>query len=194
MIKYIMYDIRRSVKLMKKIGNFLFEIIVGIWLIVAIFVTVCLLSYNKYGVSTFGNTSLVIIDSDAMEPDFYEGDLLVIKKNSNNKINIGDKVFYYNSAQNSSTWIYYDVVQDKKDVNRDESTFQLGGQNVSSEYIIGKTDGIKVMHNVGTYLGIFTSRWGFMFLIIFPMLFAIIYEIIMIIDARREMKMAAKDE
>lgn len=179
---------------MKKIGNFLLEILIGTWLIVAIFVTICLLSYNDFRVSTFGDTSLLIIDSDAMEPDFVEGDLLIVKRNSDNKINIGDKVFYYNSAMDSNVWIYYDTVQDKVPLTRDETTFTIDNVKVSGQYIIGKADGAKVMHKAGTFLEIFTSRWGFMFLVIFPTLFAIIYEIMMIIDARREMKLANKNE
>ena len=58
----------------------------------AIFVTVCLLSYNEFKVTTFGKTSLLIVDSDEMEPEFLEGDLLVLKRNSDNKINVGDRV------------------------------------------------------------------------------------------------------
>ena len=65
---------------------------IGIWLLVAIFVTVCLLSYNEFKVTTFGKTSLLIVDSDEMEPEFLEGDLLVLKRNSDNKINVGDRV------------------------------------------------------------------------------------------------------
>lgn len=168
--------------------------IIGIWLVVAIFVTVCLLSYNEFRVSTFGDISLLIIDSEEMEPDFIEGDLLIVKRNSDSKINIGDKVFYYNSAMDSNVWIYYDIVQDKIPLTRDETTYVLNSEHVSGQYIIGKADGVKVIHNAGTFLEIFTSRWGFMFLIIFPMLFAIIYEIMMIIDARRELKMANNDE
>lgn len=194
MIKYIMYDIRRSEWQMKQIGKFFLEILIGVWLIVAIFVTVCLLSYNEFRVSTFGDTSLLIIDSDEMEPDFIEGDLLIVKRNSDNKINVGEKVFYYNSAMDSKVWIYYDTVQDKIPLTRDETTFTLNNEQVSGEYVIGKADSSKVIHNAGTILEIFTSRWGFMFLIIFPMLFAIIYEIMMIIEARRELKMAKNDE
>lgn len=179
---------------MKAIGNFLLDIVIGTWLIVAIFVTVCLLSYNQYKVSTFGTTSFLIIDSDAMEPTFKEGDLVIVKRNSDSKINIGDKVFYYNSAMNSNVWIYLDTVQEKKPITRDETTFVIDGEKVSSEDIIGKADGSKVMHHAGTFLGIFTSRWGFMFLVIFPTLFAIIYEIMMIIDTRRDMKMASRNE
>ena len=179
---------------MKKIGNFLLEIVIGAWLILAIFVTICLLSYNEFRVSTFGNTSLLIIDSDEMEPDFNEGDLLIIKRGSDNKINVGDKVFYYNSTMDSNVWIYYDTVQEKKPITRDETTFTIDNEEVSGSYVIGKADGAKVMHKAGTFLAIFTSRWGFMFLVIFPTLFAIIYEIMMIVDARREMKLANKNE
>ena len=189
----IMYSIERSELFMKAIGKFLLELVIGVWLM-SIFVTVCLLSYNDFRVSTFGKTSLLIIDSEEMEPDFEEGDLLIIKRNSDSKINIGDKVFYYNSAKDSDVWVYYDTVQEKIPLTRDETTFVLNSQKVSGEYIIGRAEGAKVMHKVGTLLAIFTSRWGFMFLVIFPMLFAIIYEIMMIIEARRELKMAKNNE
>lgn len=179
---------------MKTIGNFLLDIVIGVWLVAAIFVTVCLLSYNDFKVSTFGSTSLLILDDDSMEPEFMEGDLLIVKRNSDNKINVGDKVFYYNSEMDSNVWIYLDAVEEKTPITRDETSFKLAGKTVSGQYIIGKADGSKVMHHAGTILGIFTSRWGFMFLVIFPTLFAIIYEIMMIIDARRDMKMASRNE
>ena len=178
----------------KKIGNFILDIVIGTWLIVAIFVTICLLSYNEFQVTSFGKNTLLIMDSDQMEPDFKEGDLVIVKRNSDNKINVGDKVFYYNSAMDSNVWIYYDTVQDKVQVTKEEATYTINNERVSSEYIIGKADGAKVHHKLGTYLGIFTSRWGFLFLVIFPTLFAIIYEIMMIVDARREMKMERKNE
>ena len=180
--------------MLKKIGNFLLDIVIGVWLVLAIFVTICLLSYNQFQVTTFGKTSLLIIDSDAMEPDFVEGDLLIVKRNSDNKINVGDKVFYYNSAMNSNVWIYYNTVQAKKEISKDQTTYTIENESVSGDYVIGKADGAKVMHKVGTWLGIFTSRWGFMFLVIFPTLFAIIYEIMMIVDARRDVKTDKKHE
>ena len=95
---------------------------------------------------------------------------------------------------NSNVWIYLNTVSDKKPITRDETTYTIDNENVSSEYIIGKADGAKVMHKAGTFLRIFTSRWGFMFLVIFPTLFAIIYEIMMIVDARKEIKMDQKNE
>ena len=179
---------------MRKIGSFILDMVIGIWLVLAIFVTICLLSYNEFGVSTFGKTALLIIDSDEMEPNFLEGDLLILKRESDSKINVGDKVFYYNSAMNSTVLIYLDAVQSMEAVTRDETTYMLGGQKVSGQYVIGKASNAKVIHKCGNYLRIFTSRWGFMFLVIFPTLFAIMYEIMMIIDAAREAKEEAKLE
>ncbi len=169
----------------KKIGNILLDIVITIWFVVAIFVTVCLLSYNEFKVTTFGKSSLLIIDSDEMEPEFMEGDLLIVKRNADNKINVGDKVFYYNSFMDSSVLIYMDTVQGKQPVTKGEMTYLLDGERVSGEYIIGKSESAKAFHKWGSILGILTSKWGFMFLIIFPTLFAIMYEIAMIIELSR---------
>jgi len=173
---------------MKTIGRFLFDIIVCIWAVVAIFVTVCLLSYNEFKVTTLGKNSLLIVDSDELEPEFIEGDLLIVKRNSDSKINAGDRVFYYNSLMDTNTLIFQGEVNSKNEITKTETTYVIDGSNVSGEYVIGKVEEAKVYHNVGTFLGVFTSKWGFMFLVIFPTLFAIIYEIMMIADTTRSSK------
>ena len=166
---------------MKKVGKVLLEIVIGCWFVVAVFVTVCLLSYNSFNVTTLGKSALLIIDSDELEPDYMEGDLVVVKRNSDSKINIGDPVFYYNAAKNSSVLVLYNTVQGKEPVTKTETTFILDGEKVSGQYMIGKAETAKVYHKLGAILAILTSQWGFMFLIIFPTLFAIIYEIMMIV-------------
>ncbi len=166
---------------MKKVGKVLLEIVIGCWFLIAIFVTVCLLSYNSFNVTTLGKSSLIIIDSDEMEPEYMEGDLVVVKRNSDSKINVGDPVFYYNAAKNSSVLVLYNTVQGKEPITKTETTFILDGEKVSGQYMIGKAETAKVYHKLGTILNILTSQWGFMFLIIFPTLFAIIYEIMMIV-------------
>lgn len=176
---------------MKVIGRIITNILITVWLLLAIFITVCLLSYNEYRVTTFGKYALLIIDSDEMEPEVMEGDLLIIKRNSDNKINVGDRVFYYNSAMDSKVLVYNGVVQDKLFIDNKETTYTIDGEKVSSEYVIGKIDSSKVYHKLGSLLGIGTSKWGFMFIVILPTLFAIIYEIMIIVDTARSSK---KDE
>ncbi len=172
----------------KKVGSIALDVIVTIWFIIAVFVTICLLSYNEFKVTKFGNNSLIIVDSDELEPLYKEGDLLVVKRISDNKIEVGDEVFYYNTSKDSETMIFTDVVQDKEAVTKTETTYTLNGSRVSGEYIMGSTASTKVYSGLGTVMGILTSKWGYMFLVIFPTLFAIIYEIMMIIDIARDKK------
>ena len=170
---------------MKKIGGFLLSIVIGVWAIVGIFVTICLLSYNDFGVTEFGTRTLVIVDNDELEPLFKENDLLIVTRTSNRNINVGDMVFYYDSSMNSVA-INMGKVQEKKDINKNVSTYTIDNMKISSEYVFGKADKAKVHHKIGLYLKVLTSQWGFMFLIIFPTLFAFIYEIIMIFETAKE--------
>ncbi len=174
---------------MNKVGKVIRNILIGIWFVIAVFTTACLLSYNDFKVSTFGKNSLIIINDDEMEEaGFNEGDLLVVKRNSDAKINVGDKVFYYNTNKDSDVNIFTDEVQEKEAVTKTETTYVLNGKKVSGDYVIGTFNNTKVYHHLGTVLGILTSKWGFMFLVIFPTLFGTIYEVIMIVDLAKSNK------
>ena len=173
---------------MEFIKKMLIDVVIGIWFVLAFFATMCLLSFNDFGVAVFGKNTLLIMDSDELEPEYLEGDLLVVKRNSDSKINIGDKVFYYNSAMNTTTLVYQGVIEDKSEIIKTEYTYKIDGESVSSEYIIGTTNSTKAYHKLGTFLSVITSQWGFMFFVLLPMLFAIIYEIMMIVDTNKKNK------
>ena len=171
---------------MEFIKKFLFDIIVAVWFVIALFTTICLLSYNDFGVTSFGKQTLLIMDSDELEPDYLEGDLVVVKRSSDNKIDVGEKVFYYNSAMNSNTLVFLGDVENKEEVSKTDTTYTIEGEHISGEFVIGATKDAKVYHKAGMILSALTSRWGFMFFILFPMLFAIIYEVMMILDAAKK--------
>ena len=167
---------------MRFLWNFLKSIVIGAWLIVAIFVTICLLSYNEFNVSVLGSNTLLIIDNEEHEPDFVSGDLAIVKRNSDKKINVGDKVFFYNGNKANEFLINIGTVTDKETVTATESTYEIEGELVSGSYVIGKVDGTMILHHGGTVLQIFESRWGYLFLVILPVLFAFVYEIMKIIE------------
>ena len=60
----------------RALGN----LVVIVYVIIAIAVTLCLLNYNEYSVTEFGNVTLILITDDSLEPDYLEGDLVVAKK------------------------------------------------------------------------------------------------------------------
>ena len=170
---------------MKKLKKIVINTVIGIWFVLAFFCTICLLSYNEFGTSVLGKYTLLIIDNDELEPEYKEGDLLVVKRNSDSKINAGQRVFYYNSAMNTKTLVFLGKVDDKSEQAKSDVTYTIEGEKVSSEYVIGNTESVKQYHKIGTFLSVITSKWGFLFFILLPMLFAIIYEVMMIIESSK---------
>ena len=167
---------------MKKILANLFIII---YAIIAIFVTVCLLSYNEHKVTVFGNYSLIIIDSNEIKGDFQKGDLVIV--DGDVKPNIGEKAFFYNVL--SKNEITLAEVQNKQEYKTAETTYTFDDDLlVSSSSLIGSANNVKVIHHAGTILSILESKWGYLFLIVLVCLLAFLYEITKAIEDIREYK------
>lgn len=139
---------------MKKI---VFNIFIGIYLITTILITYVLLSYNKYNIAEFNNSYLFADKSN----------LMIVNKDDN--IKNGDDIYYYgnngkikmgkvNSISDGVYTLDNEYALDKDSV--------LGNKNKAKSYAI-----------LGSIYSILTSKWGYLFIIIFPMLIAFVYEI-----------------
>ena len=157
----------------RTLGN----LVVIVYVIVAITVTLCLLNYNEYNVTVFGNNSLILITDDSLTPDYVEGDLVIAKKEKLDEIEEGDKIFFYNENDIK--------LGEVKQINKYEgisSTFILDGNHqIVEDDVIGSEDNVKVYHNLGKILSILESKWGFLFLIIFPSVLAFLHEIFQVV-------------
>lgn len=157
----------------RALGN----LVVIVYVIIAIAVTLCLLNYNEYSVTEFGNDTLILITDDSLEPDYLEGDLVVAKKENLDKIEVGDKIFFYNDKDIK--------LGEVKQVNKYEevsSTFILDGNHqVIEDDVIGSQENAKTYSKVGKVLSILESKWGFLFLIIFPSVLAFLHEIFQVV-------------
>lgn len=157
----------------KALGN----LIVIIYVIIAITVTLCLLNYNDYNVTEFGNNTLILITDDSLDPDYVEGDLVIAKKGNLKQIEVGDKIFFYNDKD-----IKLGQVNQVNTYEGMSSTFILDGNHqVIEEDVIGSEDNVKVYSKIGKILSILESKWGFLFLIIFPSVLAFLHEIFEVI-------------
>lgn len=171
----------------KKFSNFIFTI----YVIVAIFVTICLLSYNSYKVTEFGSKSLVIISDNELLPELKKGDLVIIDKDE--LILTGHKAFFY-QTYNRNIEISLGNVQKIEKVNSSEITYTFDGdKSVSSEYVLGPLEGSSVIPKAGTVLSILESKWGFLFLIVFPALLLFINQITKIFADIRESSKEEKE-
>lgn len=168
---------------MKRIlGNIIF----GLYAVIAILVTICLLSYNDYKVSELGNNSIIIIDSNKLEPDFLEGDLVVVNKED--KIDVGDNIFFYNTYTREIEVTLGKVTEIEK-ISEKETTYTINDSlKLSSEYVVGSAKTADRYGKIGKVLSVLESKWGFLFLIVFPSLIAFIYEIYIIVIEIKDRK------
>lgn len=162
------------------------NIIFVIYAVIAVFVTVCLLSYNQFKVTEFGDYSLVIITDEEMTPNFNKGDLVIIDKSQ--EVLPGENAFFYDTY-NRQIEVRLGKVEDLERVTSTESTYTFEGEHkVSSEYILGGENSASVIPVVGTVLGILESKWGFLFLIVLPALLAFFHQITVVIADIRNSK------
>lgn len=168
---------------MKKV---LLNIIFVIYVVIAIFVTVCLLSYNQFKVTEFGDYSIIIVDSNDLEPDFNKGDLLILNKDDEPEV--GQKAFFYTTYERQAI-IKEGEIEAKEPLTSTETTYTVsGGNKLSSEYIIGASETATKISGLGTVLGILESKWGFLFLIVLPALLAFFYQISVVVSEVKEGK------
>ena len=175
---------------MKKVLNFIKGIIISVWVLIAIITTICLISYNDYSVSEIGDNSIFIVDNERLEPDFLKNDLVIVKKVAENKYHVGDPVFFYITNPADAVFINYGRITKIVEADHAEDAYYFDDDVVSYSDMIGPANGSIVYHKWGLVLSIFESRWGFMFLVIFPTIFAIVYEIYSIIEEAK----AVRDE
>lgn len=175
-------DFERGMKMKKILKNLVFII----YVMIAVFVTICLLSYNDYKISEIGQTSLLIIDSNQLEPNYQRGDLVLINKKDS--IKKGDQIFFYNTYSRSLE-VTLATVTDIEQIGSTNATYTLeGGIMISNEYVLGPANTTTRIPVMGSVLNVLESKWGFLFLIVFPSLVAFLYEIYIVVLEIKEMK------
>lgn len=176
---------------MKKVIKILGIIFLTIYAAIAVTLTVFLLNYNKYNITEIKDKSLIIVRDDELKPNYQKGDLVIVTKTPNNEIKIGDKIFFYDNYQETVS-VNLGTVINKEIINKDETTFTMDGDYaLSSEYVIGAAKTSKTYHTLGSILSILESKFGFLFIIIFPILVLFIYEVYAVI---KELKAPVEED
>ncbi len=167
---------------MKKVVSVVKGLLISIWVLVAITTTILLISYNDYSVSEIGSYSIFIVDSERLEPLYNKNDILIVKKVAENKYSVGDNAFFYLDNAADYIFINHGEITKIDEVEHGEDAYYFGDDAVSYSRLLGPEKETKVCRGWGLLLSILESRWGFMFFIIFPTIFAVVYEIYSIVE------------
>lgn len=156
--------------------KFLLNLITIIYFIIAIILTICLLSYNEYRVTEIGDYVLVLSVDEELDDISQKGDLIIVKKASNKSINKGDKVFFYTKQDNEVIISAANIVQKEQAFGSGYNYLFEGDIRISDRHLIGKVEDSTKLHYLGTILKILESRLVFLFLIVFPTFIIFLYE------------------
>jgi len=161
---------------MKKGFKIVLSLVITIYLVIVVFTTAFLLNRNDYGVSSFLGKYLVFVEDKNLEPTYNEHALLVITPVENTKLKVGTKAFFYDTYATTKK-IKYTEVTKREEVNEKETTYTLkDNTRISSEYVLGTEKTTASLNMLGSFLYLVQSRWGFLFIVVFPLFLAFIYE------------------
>ena len=159
---------------MKKVlGTILFVV----YAIIAIAVTVLLLSYNDYNNSEIGDYTVYIVTDDSLEPEYKQGSILLIKGTNDRNVQVGDEIFMYKVLNSSEYEVISTTLQGKTQQGSHLIYLVDNEERYASEYFIGKTDDTIVIEGWGYVLNLLESRWGYLFCIVVVSLLLFLQEV-----------------
>ena len=164
----------KVLKFIKKLMVWIFALVFFSFVIA---MTVLLLYFNDYGVTVFGDKSLIIMREKVSSEKYKKGDLVIVEKQKLKDIKVGDEVFAYKLLDGGAVTVEFgEVGQVTVGTSAKDSyvTFE-NGETYSEAYVIGEST--KIYNDVGTYLGVLLSRWGFLFIILVPCFLIFIYQL-----------------
>lgn len=154
----------------KSLLSFIFFII---YFVFALVMTILLLNFNNFGVTQFGNTSLIIINDKISNEDYKKGNLVVVESSKIEDYKIGDYIFTYRVGADRIPTIQLGEIGTL--YPEEDSISFVNGETYSSEYIAGTA--VKQYEEIGFYLSIVQSKWGFLFIVLIPVFLIFIYEV-----------------
>ena len=178
---------------MKKALKIVWNVMQVLIIIYVILITSLLFFENKYGFSQFGDYVIYNVnklDTKNMST-VKDGDLLIIK--TKNKLKIGDTAYYY-AVHNEKYVIVNDVITNIRD-DKDNYLYTVGKDIpivISSTRVIGNE--ISTFPLIGKVLSVVESMYGFIFLVLLPIMIVFIYQVYQFLIVLKFEKVVEKAE
>lgn len=160
-------------------GKKIWHVCIILYVLLAVLVTLCLLTYNEYNVTEFGNKLLVMVENDTTGK-FNNGDLIIVNKT--NKVKEKDNVFYY-VLREKNYYINYGTVEVKK-----KDSVTIHNEVIDNDLIIGSDSKATVIPLLGGILSLLESKWGYLCIVILPILIAFLIEVYSIVKELKGVK------
>lgn len=157
----------------RAIGTILFVV----YAIIAILVTVLLLSFNEYNCSQLFGYTVYIVNDDSLEPEYKEGSILLIKETNDKHVQEGDEIFLYKVINSKEYEFVNRKLEEKTQQGRHIIYKVENGESYDSAYFVGKAEDTIVIKGWGLLLEFLESKWGYLFCIVVVSLLLFLQEV-----------------
>jgi signal peptidase len=140
----------------------------------------------------------MVVKSPSMEPTFYQGDLIIIKKCDPSKLVVGDIVTFHTIIENEYALNTHRIIE--IDGTGDASLFVTKGDNnpisdihrISTFDVVGKY--VTRVPVLGKVISFLSGGLGFVLVIVLPMVLFLIYQVYHLIMVSMKLKKAMATE
>lgn len=161
---------KKVFEIVKKVLSFVFF---AIYFVFALIMTILLLNFNDYGVTQFDSTSFILVNDKISNDKYVKGDLVLVKSLKIEDYKEGDDLFTYKIGSDRIPTVQLGKIGTVY-VEDDAIAFE-NGETYSSEFVAGVPT--KKYENIGGFLSIVESKWGFLFIVLIPVFLIFIYEV-----------------
>lgn len=159
--------------MLEKIKSFFYSLLMLVFFVFALSITILVLNYNEYGLTQFDDTTLVVITGSMTSDTYKKGDLVLLKTKKIKELEKGEDVFTYRLDGKGGVSVEVGKLGEIY-LEEDAIAFE-NGDTFAMEFVAGTP--YEIHNNIGTFLGIVESKWGFLFLILVPCFLIFVYEI-----------------
>lgn len=183
----------------KKVGSIVISVVMWIIILVAaLYAFTTLATKDDGSVSNLGGFTPMTVQSDSMSPTFDQGDLIVIKTCDTSKLEVGDIVTFHTIIDNQYA-LNTHRIESIDELNGMRSFTTKGDNNdVADTHIISDGDIVGQyvfkIPGMGKVMDFLSSTWGFLIVIVLPMLLFFIYQVYHLVIVGMNLKRAMAEE
>lgn len=183
----------------KKAASIVISVVMWIIILVAaLFAFTTLATKDDGSVSNLGGFTPLTVQSESMEPTFGENDLIIIQQYDPSTLQVGDIVTFHTIIDNQYALNTHRIVSINEVNGMNSYTTKGDNNDLADQHVIADGDivgkyAFKIPY-LGKVMDVLSSTWGFLIIIVLPMLLFFIYQVYHLVIVGMNLKRAMAEE
>lgn len=183
----------------KKAASIVVSVVMWIIILVAaLFAFTTLATKDDGSVSNLAGFTPLTVQSESMEPTFGENDLIIIQQCDPSTLKEGDIVTFHTIIDNQYALNTHRIVSINQVNGLNSCTTKGDNNDLADQHVIADGDivgkyAFKIPY-LGAVMDVLSSTWGFLIIIVLPMLLFFIYQVYHLVIVGMNLKRAMAEE